>query len=132
MLPAFVLVTLPILWRRRNVLAVTGITIAATAAHVLAFGWVTRCGVALPLSFALAYGIARLARGRRDHLLGLAGVLVLQLVTLAQDSSTGGLPGGLEIAIPLAAVFYGIGLLVQNRADKKHAVTTGARQPERV
>src|SRR5690349_18765057 len=51
MLPVFVLVTLPILWRRRNILAVVGVTAVATAVHVLAFGWVTRCGAELPLSF---------------------------------------------------------------------------------
>jgi hypothetical protein len=132
MLPAFVPVTLPVLWRRRHVLAVVAVTTLATAGHVLAFGWLTRCGVALPLSFALAYAVARFAGGKRDHLLGLAGILVFHLVTLVRDSSTGGLPHGLELAIPLTAVFYGIGLLVQNRVTKKHAVTTGARQPERV
>ena len=34
---------------------------AATAVHVLAFGWLTRCGGALPLAFALAYAVARFA-----------------------------------------------------------------------
>src|SRR4051812_2635038 len=57
MLPAFVLVTVPILWRRRNILAVIAVTTVVTAAHVLAFGWITRCGVVLPLSFALAYAV---------------------------------------------------------------------------
>src|SRR5262245_38589677 len=92
MLPAFLLVTVPILWRRRNVLVVTGVTVLTTAAHVLAFGWVTRCGVELPISFALAYAIARFAGNMRNQAIGLAGVLILQIVTLAQDSSTGGLP----------------------------------------
>ena len=132
MLPAFVLVTAPILWRRRHVLVVTGVTILATAAHVLAFGWVTRCGVLLPMSFALAYAIARFAGEKRNHVVGAAGVLILQLVTLVRDSSTGGLPHGLEIAIPLAALFYGAGLLVQNRVTKRRTVTAGAPQPERV
>src|SRR5215207_7615449 len=70
MLPAFLLVTVPILWRRRHILAVIGITTVAAAAHVLAFGWVTRCGVALPLSFALAYAVARFGGARRNHLIG--------------------------------------------------------------
>src|SRR5580704_3564701 len=55
MLPVFLLVTVPILWRRRNILAVTAVTTAALALHVLLFGWETRCGVVLPLSAALAY-----------------------------------------------------------------------------
>src|SRR5689334_23992759 len=51
--PAFLLVTAPILWRRQNIAAVVGVTTAAAVVHVLAFGWLTRCGVVLPLAFAL-------------------------------------------------------------------------------
>ena len=76
MLPVFVLVTLPILWRRRNILAVIAVTAAATAVHVLAFGWITRCGVELPLAFALAYAVARFAGVRRNQVIGLAGIVV--------------------------------------------------------
>jgi hypothetical protein len=118
-LPVFLLTTVPILWRRRNILAVVGITVAAALVHVAAFGWLTRCGVLLPLSFALAYSVARFAGNARNQAIGLAGVVLLQLVTLFQDSSTGGLPSGLEIALPGAALFYGIGLAVQNRVTRK-------------
>ena len=127
-LPVFLLVTIPILWRRRNILAVVGVTAAALAVHVVAFGWLTRCGAALPLSFALAYAVARFAGGARNQLIGLAGVVVVQLLTLVQDSSIGGLPGGLEIALPGAALFYGIGFWVQNRVTKKHTVTPAAER----
>jgi hypothetical protein len=118
-LPVFLLVTLPILWRRRNILAVIGVTIAASALHVLAFGWLTRCGVALPLSFALAYAVARFAGGLRNQLIGLAGIVVLQVVVLFQDASIGEIPSGLVLALPLGALFYGIGLLVQNQVNRK-------------
>jgi hypothetical protein len=118
-LPVFLLVTLPILVRRRNILAVVAVTAAATALHVVAFGWLTRCGVGLPLSFALAYAVARFAGSRRNHLLGLAGVVVVQLLVLVQDSSTGGILGALPIALPGAALLYGIGLFVQNRVSSK-------------
>jgi hypothetical protein len=40
-----------------------------------------------------------------------------------KDSSTGGL-GALGIAVPVAAIFYGIGLFVQSRAQKKAAEPT--------
>jgi hypothetical protein len=119
--PAFLLVTVPILGRRRNIVAVVGVTVLATAAHVLAFGWLTRCGVVLPLSFALAYAVARFAPTRRDHLLGLAGIVVLLVVTLLRDSSAD-LAGALPIALPGAALFYGAGLLVQNRVSRKTPV----------
>lgn len=118
--PVFLLVTVPILWRRRNVAAVVGVTVAATAIHVLAFGWLTRCGVVLPLAFALAYAVARFAPGRRDHLLGLAGVVALLVITLVRDSSAD-LAGALPIALPGAALFYGAGLLVQNRVNRRTA-----------
>jgi hypothetical protein len=118
-LPVFLLTTIPILWRRRNVLAVVTVTVAAMAVHLLAFGWLTRCGVGLPLAAALAYAVARFAGNVRNQILGLTGVLALILLTLAQDSSIGGLPGGLEIALPGAALFYGVGMAVQNRVVKK-------------
>jgi hypothetical protein len=119
--PAFVLVTLPILWRRRAILAVVGVTAVATVAHVLAFGWITRCGVELPLTFALGYAVARNAFGWRNHVIGLAGILVTQLVMLVRDASIDTVSGALPLAVPLAALFYGVGLFVQNRASKKQA-----------
>jgi hypothetical protein len=130
-LPVFLLVTLPILWRRRNILAVIGVTIAGSAVHVLAFGWLTRCGVALPLSFALAYAVARFAGNRRNQLIGLAGVVVLQVVVLLKDSSIGDVGSGLVIALPGAALFYGIGLVVQNRVTRKQQSAAVAPVVER-
>jgi hypothetical protein len=130
-LPAFVLVTLPILWRRRNILAVIGFTIAASAVHLLAFGWLTRCGATLPLSFALAYAVARFAGTMRNQLVGLAGIVVLQVVVLYHDSSIGPMGDGIVIALPGAALFYGIGLLVQNRVARKQQSVAVAPVAER-
>ena len=118
-LPVFLLTTLPILWRRRNVLAVVGVTTVATAVHVLAFGWLTRCGVLLPVSIALAYAVARFAGRMRNQLIGLAGVVLLQLVALVRDSSIDHVVNALVLSLPAAALFYGIGLYVQNRVSTK-------------
>jgi hypothetical protein len=74
--------------------------------------------VALPLGFALAYAVARFSRTRRDHVIGLAGVVALMVIVLLRDSSAD-LAGALPIALPGAALFYGAGLLVQNRVSKK-------------
>jgi hypothetical protein len=131
MLPVFVLVTLPILWRRRGILAVIGATLAATVVHELLFGWVTRCGVELPLSFALAYAVARLAGSKRNHLIGLAGIVVLQLVMMFRDSSIDTVVNGMVIALPGAALFYGIGLVVQNRVAGKQRSAVSAPVIER-
>ena len=117
MVPVFVLAALPILWRRRNVLAAIGVSFVIVAASLPAFGWVTRCGFALPLSVAMAYAVARFAGSRQNHVVGLVGILALQLVTLVQDSSTGGL-GALGVSVPAAALCYGVGLFVQSRARR--------------
>ena len=123
MIPVFVLAALPILWRRRNILAAIGVSFVVTAASVPMFGWVTRCGWALPLSIAMAYAVARFAGSKQNHVIGLVGILALQIVTLMKDSSTGGL-GALALSVPVAAVFYGIGLFVQSRADEAPAEPT--------
>ncbi|WP_112240875.1 hypothetical protein [Kribbella monticola] len=121
MVPAFLLVTLPILWRRRNILAVVAITTVLTAAHVLAFGWITRCGVLIPLGFALAYAVGRFAGARRNQVFGLAGIVVLNLAMLARDASIDTVVSALPVALPGVALFYGIGVLVQNRVSR-HSV----------
>jgi hypothetical protein len=121
MLPFFLAVTVPILWRRRNILAVIGVTAVATVVHVVMFGWVTRCGVLVPLSVALAYAVARFAHGRRDHLIGLTGILLLQVVTVARDSSIDTMIGALPLTIAAGALCYGIGRIVQARVAKNQA-----------
>jgi hypothetical protein len=123
MVPVFALAALPILWRRRGILAAIGVSFVVTAASVPMFGWVTRCGWALPLSVAMAYAVARFAGNRQNHVVGLVGILALQVVTLMKDSSTGGL-AALALSVPLAAVAYGIGLFVQTRAAKPVAEPT--------
>jgi hypothetical protein len=123
MIPVFVIAALPILWRRRGILAAIGVSFVVTAASVPMFGWVTRCGWALPLSIAMAYAVARFAGSRQNHVIGLVGILALQVVTLMKDASTGGL-GALALSVPVAAVFYGIGLFVQTRAAKSASAPT--------
>lgn len=125
MVPVFMIAALPILWRRRNILAAIAVSFVVVAASVPLFGWVTRCGFALPLSLAMAYAVARFAGSRQDHLIGLVGILALQVVTLVKDSSTGGL-SALAFSAPVALLVYGIGWFVQSRAAKTaHAPTLG-------
>ena len=115
--PAFLLTTLPILWRRRNVLAVVGVTAAATIAHVVAFDWLTRCGALLPITVALAYAVARFGGSVGRQLIGLGGVVLIQAVLLLRDCSAD-LAGGLALGFAAAALFYRIGLFVQNRVGR--------------
>jgi hypothetical protein len=112
MVPVFAAATLPILWRRRGILAVTIVTAAAMGVHLLAFGWVVRCGAGLPLAFALAYGVGRLAPRWRSWV-GLLATLVIQVLVLAQDSAA-----GLQV-IPFTAVIgvaaWGVGVWLRQR-----------------
>jgi hypothetical protein len=117
MIPVFVLAALPILFRRQNILAAIGVSFVVIAASLPAFGWVTRCGFALPLAIAMAYAVARFAGSRQNQVVGLVGILALETVTLVQDSSTGGL-GALGLAVPVSAAAYGIGLFVQSRTER--------------
>jgi hypothetical protein len=117
MIGVFVIATLPLLWRRRAILPAIAVSFVVIAASVPAFGWVIRCGFALPLSIAMAYAVARFAGSKQNHLIGLVGILALQIVTLVKDSATGGL-GALSLSVPVAAIFYGVGLFVQSRAQK--------------
>jgi hypothetical protein len=123
MVPVFVVAAVPILWRRRAILTAIGASFVVVAASVPAFGWVTRCGFALPLSIAMAYAVARFAGSRQNHVIGLVGILALQVVSLVKDSSTGG-AGALVLSVPAAALLYGIGLVVQTRVGKRAAEPT--------
>ena len=90
MIPVFALAALPILWRRRNVLAAIGVSFVVTAASVPMFGWVIRCGWGLPLAIAFAYAVARFAGSKQDHVIGLVGILALQVVILVKDARRAG------------------------------------------
>ena len=125
MIPVFAVATVPILFRRRNLWAVLGVTAAAFAVHDVAFDWVIRCGAGLPLAFALAYSVGRLMTDRQQSYGGLAAVIGIQLLVLVRDSAA-----GLEI-LPFTAVisvaFWGAGLYVQQRSHRSVAATDAAR-----
>jgi hypothetical protein len=116
MIPVFAAVTAPILFRRRNLWAVLGVTAAALAVHVVAFDWVVRCGAGLPLAFALAYSVGRLMTERVQSFGALAAVIGIQALVLVRDSAA-----GLEIIPATAAIsvaFWGAGLYLQQRAQR--------------
>ncbi len=110
--PAFAVATVPVLWWRRNVTAVTGIAVAAMVAHDLAFGWVTRCGAGLPLAFTLAYlGAASLEHRRSWIALGLATMLTAAV--LVRDATTGF--GVIVLTLPILLIVFAIGRAVRHR-----------------
>ncbi|SDN52101.1 hypothetical protein SAMN05660199_00188 [Klenkia soli] len=113
MVPVFAAATLPVLLRRHHLWAVLGVTAAALAVHDVAFGWVVRCGAGLPLSFALAYAAGRLLTDRRRSVAAVVAVVGIQFLVLVRDSAAG--LDIIPVTAVIAAVFWGVGLLVQRR-----------------
>lgn len=112
MVPAFVLAVVPVLWWRRSVPAATGAALTLMVLHDLVFGWVTRCGVGLPLAFLLAY-LGAVALERRPALLnlGLTGLLVLAVLVV--DATTG--LGPAVLALPILLIVFVLGRAVRRR-----------------
>jgi hypothetical protein len=112
MVPVFALATVPVLWWRRSVPAVTGIALAVMVLHDLLFGWVTRCGAGLPLAFVLAY-LGAVALERRQAWTMLVLTTLLTVAVLAVDATTGLEP--LVLAVPIVLIVFGIGRAVRHR-----------------
>lgn len=115
-LPVFLLATVPVLWRRRNVVAVALASAVVMGAHVLAFDWVVRCGAALPLSLVLAYSVGKLA-DRRETYAGIAVVVAGQFLSLVRDSAAG--LGILPFTAAAALVAWGIGLYFRQQTARR-------------
>ena len=120
MIPIFIAVTLPILWRRVNLWAVLGVTAAALVVHDIAFGWVVRCGAGLPLAFALSYAVGRLITDRKQSYWALAATFAIQFLVLVRDSAAG--LGVMPFTVVIAAAFWGVGLYVQKRSRRSVVV----------
>ncbi len=112
--PVFALATVAVLWRRRSILAVCAVAAVALGVHVLAFGWLVRCGAGLPLAFALAYGVGRLSRGWGSAV-GLLLTLGIQVLVLVEDSAAGS--AILPFTALIGVVAWGIGVWVQRRVE---------------
>jgi len=113
LIPVFAAATVPVLWWRRGVLAVTGVALAAVTLHDLLFGWVTRCGAGLPLAFTLAF-LGALAYGRTKAWLSLGLSVLLCVAVLIRDTAAG--PGTLVLAVPIALIVFGVGRAARQRA----------------
>ena len=113
MIPLFAGATVPVLWWRRNALAVTGAALAVMVLHDVLFGWVTRCGAGLPLAFVLAF-LGAVAYGRTKAWLACALSILLTVAVLAVDASAG--PGAIVIALPAVLVVFGIGCAARHRS----------------
>jgi signal transduction histidine kinase len=112
MIPLFACATIPVLWWRRSVIAVTGVAIAVMALHDAVFGWVTRCGAGLPLAFVLAF-LGALAYERTKAWLVCALTALLSAVVLVFDATTG--LSAVALALPIVLVVFGLGRAARHR-----------------
>lgn len=113
MIPVWWFATVPVLWWRRNVVAVLAISLGAMVAHDLIFGWVGRCGAGLPLAFVLAFlGALDSDRARRWWALGLSVVLAVAVV--AVDAITGS--GLIAPAALVTLLIFAVGRAVRQRS----------------
>lgn len=112
MIPVFAGATIPVLWWRRSVLAVTGIAVAVMALHVLLFGWVTRCGAGLPLAFVLAF-LGAMAYARRKAWIVCGLVALLTMLVLVLDATTG--PSVVVLALPIVVIVFVVGRAARQR-----------------
>ncbi|MEU4192637.1 hypothetical protein AB0E69_12095 [Kribbella sp. NPDC026611] len=112
MIPVFLAASVPVLWWRRNILAVATASVLAMGLHVLLFGWVTRCGAGLPLAFVLAFlGAVAGTRATAWVVGGLS--VVLTFLVLVVDATTG--PGAMALALPIVCIVFGVGLAARRR-----------------
>ena len=113
MIPVFLGATIPVLWWRRSVLAVTGISLGVLVLHDLLFGWVIRCGAGLPLAFVLAFlGALVYERTKAWLVCGLCALLTVAVLVF--DATTG--PGALALALPILLIVFGIGRAARHRS----------------
>ena len=113
MIPVFAAATIPVLWWRRSVLAVTGIAIVVMVLHDVLFGWVTRCGAGLPLALVLAFlGALTYQRTKAWLAAGLSAVLAFAVVVV--DATTG--PNVIGLVLPVLLIVFGIGWAVRRHA----------------
>jgi hypothetical protein len=110
--PFFLLVTVPVLWRRSAPIAAMGTTLAGLVVHDVLFGTeVVRCGVVLPIAFLYAFTAGAQLEGREARI-GLAlslGLIVAEGVTFF---------GPLAVVLAgLTAVMFSIGRVARSRGQ---------------
>jgi signal transduction histidine kinase len=123
-IPLFLLVTVPLLWRRVAPIPAVGASFAGLVVNDLLTGTeVLRCGVVLPTALLFAFTAAAQLE-RRDAARGLA--LALGLVVL--DFSVGFGAATTAVMAGVTAAIWGVGRIVHSR--RRMAEELGARTEE--
>jgi hypothetical protein len=118
--------TLPVAWRRPRPLTAAAVMAVAAVANGLAFGHLTRCGVALPAVFLLAFGIAARVTGWARVAVGVA-LCAADVVAEGYYDPQIGWPG-LTFVLPLTGAFIILGLLLRARNRTAEALRAKSAQ----
>jgi len=126
-LPLFLLVTVPLLWRRVAPIAAVGASFAGLILNELLIGTdVLRCGVVWPTALFFAFTAGAQLEGRESRI-GLALATGLTFV----DFSVGFDPVTVAVATGVTVAIWGIGCVVRSRgriADELRARTVELRE----
>jgi hypothetical protein len=111
------LMTLPVVWRRRSPVAVAGALAAGAVLNPLLIGPMVRCGPALPALLLCAYSVGR----RAVRLSWAATTLALACLVLSagvQSFTDPNLDGGVLVALtPMIVGLYWVGRLIKSRTE---------------
>jgi signal transduction histidine kinase len=111
-MPVFLLVTLPLLWRRADPMAALGLVAAGLVVHVALFGSLVRCGATFPVVGLLVFS-AGARYERRDALRALGiGMVVIGGTSAADDLGI----GVASVLIPLTLLAFGLGRVAHSRS----------------
>ncbi len=112
-IPLFLLVTVPLLWRRVAPIAATGAAIAGLVVNQVLVGTdLVRCGVVLPVAFFFAFTAGAQLAGRR----AVAGLALALALSLLDVCATFGLVTG-AILGATTVVMWGVGRIVRSRGQ---------------
>jgi hypothetical protein len=114
--PMFLLITVPLAWRRAAPMGALAAMLGGLAIHVVLFGTaVVRCGIVIPTTFLLAFAIGSML-GRREAIAGLmlaeAGLVFMILTDGAE-----GIEDAIPLVTPVTAAIWGIGRVVHSRTQ---------------
>src|SRR5215211_594055 len=128
-IPLFLLVTVPLLWRRVDPLGASGAAFAGLLVNEVLLGTeFLRCGVLLPTAFLLAFAVGSRLDGR-DARIGL--LLIVGMVTI--DMGVGFGPPTTALMLAVTGAMWGIGRIVRSRGrlseelEERTAELRGAR-----
>lgn len=122
-LPVFLAATAPVLVWRRHLASALGVMVGAMAVHVLAFGYVVRCGAALPVAFVAAF-LVGCAHDRRRGVPMLVAAGVFTTLVLVRDTAAG--LALLPVGLLVQAALWAVGQVARSRsalADELRART---------